>query len=111
MHSLIFYTLASTALWYLGSRALITHSIWTRYPPKVAKFFDCSACSGFWYGFVFAATLGRHRDYAFLDLAGREPYTPFVVGLCMIAAVPICAGLVQWGFWQAGEAATHDDDS
>lgn len=111
MIALVFYALASTALWYLGSRALITRSIWSRYPAGFGRFMDCPACTGFWYGFALAATLGRHRDYAFLDLDGREPYTPFLVGLCMIAIVPIFAGLLQWGFWQAGEAATHDEDT
>lgn len=109
MTALVLYALLSTAMWYLGSRALITSAIWSRYPPRFASFMDCSACTGFWWGYVFAFVVGRHADLLFIGLPADAPYTPFVVGLCMIAIVPIGAGLMQWGLWQAGSATNTYD--
>ncbi len=106
MIALVLYTLLSTAFWYLGSRAMITQAIWSRYPPALARFFDCPACSGFWYGVVAAVVLGWRSNLEFMGLASDATETPIVVGLCMVTLVPIVAGIMQWGFWQAGEAVT-----
>jgi hypothetical protein len=52
---LVLYPLLTCTLWYLGTRAVITSWLWSRYPPRLARFMDCSACAGFWYGFAVAA--------------------------------------------------------
>ncbi len=111
MMALVLYALISTALWYLGSRAMVTHAIWSRYSSNVAKFMDCPACSGFWYGLFLASTIGRQQNIAFMGIDALEPTTPFLVGVCMITVVPVCAGIMQWGFWQAGEVLTSGEDS
>lgn len=87
----------AAALYYLGSRALITRWLWSRYPTPLATFMDCSACTGFWYGTLLAATVGYYARLSYLGLDLREPITWPIVGLCSIATTPIAAGLMQRG--------------
>lgn len=44
MNGLILYPMLTTALYYLGARAMITKFIWSRYPKWLDKFMLCSAC-------------------------------------------------------------------
>ncbi len=98
--TLLVFALASTALWYLGSRAVITQAIWSRYPPRFARFMDCPACTGFWWGVILTIINGNARLTNELVLDN-----PIVVGLCMIVLVAIFAGIMQRALWEAGSAA------
>lgn len=108
MEILILYSILSSALFYLGSRAKITEPVWSSYPAWLAKFADCSACSGFWYGIGLAATLGRYDDLSFLGCDAQDPITPIVIGACMIVLTPIVAGLMQNGIGQVGSALPEE---
>ena len=95
--------LLSAAFYYLGSRAVITSWLWSRYPPRLAKFMDCAACSGFWYGVltydVMIAT--RYIEGSFLASLGT--------GLCTLVTTPILGGLMQWGFDTLGSVVPDDN--
>lgn len=110
MNALLLYSILSAALFYLGSRALITRTLWSRYPAPLAHFMDCSACSGFWYGVALAITIGRHYGLDFLGLDPYDVFTPIVVGLGCLTLTPIVAGLAQAGIEQLGSAVTDSED-
>lgn len=110
MQALILYPLLSTALYYLGSRALITEAIWRRYPPELARFADCAACTGFWWGLILALTLGQHEHMDFLSLSHDDLVTPIVVAFCSLVWTPIVAGLMQRGLDFLGVAVTQIED-
>lgn len=113
MNALLIYALLTPALFYLGSRAVITSWLWSRYPPKLARFMDCAACSGFWYGVAVSLAL-RLPVYPGDVPTGSENYpgsfvlTPFVVGLCAIVWTPIVAGIMQAGFERLGSVVEDD---
>src|SRR5882672_6876741 len=107
MSTIILLTLLSTALWYLGSRAVITKSLWSRYPRWFASFADCPACVGAWHGFLLASTIGWwfHLDYLGLPLDNLMAH--IAAGLCSIVLTPIGAGVMQWGLDHAGTAVSE----
>lgn len=82
------YALLGAAAYYLGSRATITHWLWSRYPERLDRFMLCAACSGFWYGVGAAMGIGWYLDVPFLVLPGRFWLTPCVVGLCSLVFTP-----------------------
>lgn len=95
----IAHALVAAALYYLGSRALITQWLWSRYPQRIATFMDCAACSGFWYGFFPA--LGRHvRD----GVSFEGIVTAIVIGLCTLVTTPMLAALMQLSIERLGSA-------
>lgn len=98
------YTLLATALFYLGSRAKITSWLWSRYPHDFASFMDCSACTGFWWGFFAHLTIGVYYDCAIGPMPANHPATPIVVGLCTLVLTPMVAGLMQRGLELTGSA-------
>lgn len=130
MQMLLLFTLVSTALYYLGSRALITRWLWSRYPPKLARFADCPACTAFWHGVMLSLIFGdlfeplftRGRLLARYNAAFMEPYSialeAILVGLCLLVLTPIVAGLMQHALVVVGsviddealdDQTTHDD--
>ena len=82
------YALLSTAAYFLGSRAIITRPIWSRYPKWLDSFMLCAACSGFWYGVAASVGIGWYLDVPFLVLPGRFWLTPPIVGLCSLVFTP-----------------------
>jgi hypothetical protein len=92
MEIILLYALVTSACFYLGSRAMITSWLWSRYPPRLSRFMDCAACTGFWYGTALTLVLG-----AWLDI------TPFalplvaapIIGLASLVWTPIVAGLMH----------------
>jgi len=111
MLALIYIALLSAACFYLGSRALITRALWSRYPTWLAGFMDCPACTGFWYGLGWAITLDQ--CFGVFVLEPSSPLAYIVVGLMMIALTPIAAGFMQRGLDSIGEALPspdHDTD-
>jgi hypothetical protein len=107
--TLLIYSLLTASAFYLGSRAKVTEWVWTKYPPAFARFMDCAACSGAWYGLIAALLL---RD--FLPTTGiRQEVEPIVIGLCSVVWTPVVAGLMQAGFERLGSAVAEevtDDD-
>jgi hypothetical protein len=102
-----FMMLIPAALWYLGSRAVITQAIWSRYPEKIGpvKFkhlMDCSTCSGAWWGGVI---------FLVLCAAGIAPYSWYTApgwGLCSMMYTPAVAYLHDQAMYRLG---TVDDDA
>jgi len=109
MNDFIIFHLIIAALYYLGSRAVITSWLWSRYPSSVAHFMDCSACSGFWYGLAVALVIGRGLQLSYLGLDPFAWSTPLLVGACSIAMNPIAAGLMQRGLDQLGVITEETD--
>lgn len=113
--TIILYAILSAAMFYLGSRALITRALWSRYPPRLAALMDCAACAGFWWGTIWALIIGRHFDLEVWQLPADHLATPPIVGLCMIVLAPIAAAAMQWGLEFIGvtypEAGQQADDS
>lgn len=114
---LIVYALVSTALYFLGSWALVTSWLWSRYPERVRRFMDCAACSGFWFGVACAAIGGAvgYRGPFEGPLAG--PGWMVLSGLVTMVTTPILAWpmigslhrLNDVGEAASGETAKGDD--
>lgn len=95
------YALLTTALFYLGSRATITSWFWNKYPPGLARFMDCAACAGFWYGVVLAVAL----PYVAPTLAVFDgPAAPVLTGLCALVWTPAGAAVLQVSLERVGNA-------
>lgn len=108
MYTPLLYALLSTAFYYLGSRAEITRFVWSRYPPSLASFMDCPACTGFWWGFIIASGVGRDLKLTYMGLDPDSLLTWFIVALCSIVLTPIGAGLMQHGLDQNGHAVVYE---
>jgi hypothetical protein len=107
MEVLFVYSLLTSALFYLGSRAKITQVLWSKYPPWLASWADCAACSGAWYGF--AVGLVASNSGADLPRILTQWWSPLIVGLCSIVWTPIVAGFMQAGFERLGTTIAEDD--
>jgi hypothetical protein len=105
MEPFLIYALLTSAAFYLGSRAVITRKLWSRYPINLAKFMDCAACSGAWYGFLASAILRLPLP----GILANEWASVPVIGLCSIVWTPIVAGLMQAGFERLGSALPEDE--
>lgn len=107
MQSLLLLVLITTAAYYLGSRAQITAPLWSNYPPTFARFMDCPACSGFWYGVltggVFLA-LGYPLPF---DLP-RILLSPFLIGWISMVLTPVGAAVFQHAINVNGSAIEPD---
>jgi hypothetical protein len=99
MTGMIILALLTTSAFYLGSRAVVTEFLWSRYPVRFARFMDCAACSGAWYGGIAGAVLGPNLD---LPPILTVYYGPALIGLCSVVWTPILAGVMQRGFEQLG---------
>jgi hypothetical protein len=114
IETLLVYALLTTAMFYLGSRAVVTRWLWSRYPSKLAHFMDCAACSGAWYGLIigYVAQLLHNGAGQTLQPPGllslSEPYSPIVVALCSMVWTPIVAGFMQAGFERLGSAVNDE---
>jgi len=87
--TILLYPLLTVAAFYLFARAMITKSLWSRYPDWLDRYTLCAACSGFAYGVAVALAIGWTQDLPFLGLSGRFWVTPIVVGLGSIVWTPI----------------------
>ena len=110
MESLIIYSLLSTAMYYLGSRAIITRRLWLAYPPAVARFADCPACIGTWYGLGLSMSVGWYYDLDVFMFKAHDWATPIVVAFCMMVLVPMVAGLMQHSLNVVGTAVPDDHE-
>jgi hypothetical protein len=105
MTILLLYPLLTAALYYLGSRAKITSWLWSKYPPALASFMDCAACTGFWYGFLVECVYGG-AEPMFAPYALTEPFrvglSAITVGLCSLVLTPIVANVMQNSLFMLG---------
>ena len=109
MTTALLYLTISAALYYLASRAKLTHFLWSRYPEWLAYWTLCSACSAFAYGVGLGALGGQVLHLDFLGLDGTAWYTPGVVGLCTMVWTPILARhMVEC--WMLLLTTDEDDD-
>lgn len=108
MQTMLLFALLCGALYYLGSRALLTSWLWTRYPPAFARFMDCAACTGFWYGALLTFGAGwLNRPLPFeLPFDG---ISMIAVGLCTLVLTPLVAGLMQITLEWVGHAAAPEE--
>jgi hypothetical protein len=95
MLTTIMFVALTTTFYYLGSRALITQPLWSRYSSRVATFMDCPACAGFWYGLVLAIAFGWLKDIAPLGLDPHAIETPVIVGLSSLFWTPVGAAVLH----------------
>jgi hypothetical protein len=103
--------LFTAPLFYLGSRAQITRALWSLYPPRLASFMDCAACSGFWYGFAItvAFVLGGYHLIHAPDRVSETLVSGVLCGLTAIVTTPLLAALHQHALWFLGSATEGDD--
>lgn len=104
----ILFSILACSMYYLGSRATVTSWLWSRYPASFARFMDCPACSGFWYGVWLSVTIGRLCGLSYLGLDPYSPLTPFLVGLCTLTTTPIVAAIMLAAFDRVGSAVGDD---
>ena len=107
----VFMLLVPASLWCLGSRAIITQGLWSRYPQKLwilpfdfRHFMDCAACTGFWWGVVV---------FLVLCAGNLSPYTWYTApgwGLCSIVTTARVAYYLDHALYQLGSAAGGGDD-
>lgn len=88
--ALVIYTLIAAALYHLAARAMITHWLWSRYPPRVDSFLQCAACAGTWYGFGIGAF--GHDVLGWRFIAGEPWWSFIIVGLVTMVTTPILVG-------------------
>lgn len=105
MEPFLIYALLTSAAFYLGSRAVITRWLWSRYPRKLAQFMDCSACTGFWFGLLAGVIL----RFPLPGIPLNEWASALIIGLCSIVWTPIFAGFMQAGFERLGSAVPEDE--
>jgi len=104
MQTLLLFALLCGALYYLGTRALLTSWLWSRYPPTFARFMDCSACTGFWYGVLLTLGAGWIDHPLPFDLP-FDGLSMVVIGLCMLVVTPLIAGVMQITLEYVGSTA------
>lgn len=109
MTAFVVYPLLTAALFYLGSRAVITQFIWSRYPSGLAALMDCAACSGTWYGLGVAVAVGNAAKLNFGQLAYDSWYTPPIVALCSMVWTPIVANVLQRSLFGLGSAVSSTE--
>ncbi len=106
--AIFLYMLLTPSLYYLGSRAIITQFLWSRYSPKFARWADCSACSGTWYGALVGFIGGYGCGLSFLGLPGNAGGTIIAIALCSMTWTPIMSALMQFSLNSLGTAVEDE---
>lgn len=107
MTGLLLHVLVTTALFYIGSRAVVTAPLWSRYPRWIGAWADCAACSGFWYGA--AVTLAAHAVGVWTLPVPWGP-AAWVVGPCLgMIGTPMLAFLHQEALFGLGSTLGPPD--
>lgn len=107
MTGIFLHLVITTALFYLGSRAIVTSWLWSRYPKWLAYWADCAACSGTAYGAL--AIIGAHiTDTWVLPV-------PWGLGACILGPLlgmigtPLLAYLHQEALIRLGSATEPEE--
>jgi hypothetical protein len=109
MTTIILYPLVTTALFYLGSRAMITQRLWSRYPAWLASWADCAACSGAWYGALVAYIGGYRLGLPLMEMPGASAPTVIFGAMASMVWTPIVAAVMQWGLSYLGSTVLGPD--
>ena len=104
MTAFLLYPLLCGTFFYLGSRAVITSWLWSRYPRWLAGFMDCSACAGTWLALLIAIVGGKVYHLDFLGLDGEDPKTWPVVAFAGTCWTPLISALHQKALMTLGTA-------
>ena len=105
MTGLLLHVLVTTALFYVGSRAEVSRGLWSRYPRWLARWADCAACSGFWYGLA-ATAAAWAANAQILPVSGPAAW---VVGpVAGMIGTPMLAYLHQEAIIRLGSAVAED---
>lgn len=107
---ILLYALLSAAMFYLGSRAKITEAIWSLYPQSFARFMDCAACTGFWWGLIWHVVIGARFEIDLGPMPAGHVATPLIAGLCTLVLTPIVAAMMHYGLAVLGSAVPAEDD-
>lgn len=106
MFTLILYPILTATLYYLGSRAVITSFVWSKYPYKLASFMDCSRCAGFWWGLIVALIGGYVYGLNFCGLDGKSWKTVLLIGAFSITTTPMIEALAEKSTDSLGSAVS-----
>jgi hypothetical protein len=110
VNTVLLYLSVTSALYYLGARALITRWIWSKYPSWLDSYMFCAACSGFAYGVGVSFAIGWTQNLEFFGLPGRFWLTPVVSGLASMVWTPILANVQINALYQLGIADPRAQD-
>jgi hypothetical protein len=118
MGTLIGYILVAAALHYLLYWAEVTSWLTSRYPPWMARWAGCPACSGFWYG-IACGGVGWWLRLPLLGLEPRHPITVLAAGAITMMTTPMVMALqlyalshiegIKQAVANAGETGTTDN--
>jgi len=92
MGAFIGYILVAAALHYLLYWAEVTSWLTSRYPPWMARWAGCPACSGFWYGLA-CGGVGWWLRLPLLGLEPRHPITVLAAGAITMMTTPMVMAL------------------
>lgn len=98
---LLFVFLIPVATFFLGSRAMITQFLWSRYPKWFASLRECAACSGFWDTLLVALFLRFALD---APLPLSSAWCPLLLALCGIVTTPLIAAAQDRALRELGGA-------
>lgn len=92
MDAAILIAFITPALFHLGARATLTAPIHRRYSPALARFMNCAACAGGWYGILAAAVFLVAGWSVF---GSTSPLMIPITGLAAITWTPIAVDLQE----------------
>lgn len=107
VYLLFFYSLIA-AFFYLGSRAVITSFLWSRYPNWLAKVMDCAACASFHYTIGLAAFI-KYVMKEPLPVYPTSDWSILLLAFGAVAITPILAALQQKSLELLGSAVSSDE--
>lgn len=102
MDASILYPFLAAASYHLGARAAITAPLWRTWEgTRFDRFLSCAACSGTWYGMLWAL-IGYSVDWTFFGAAAW--WTIPLVGAVTMITTPILANAQENGIIGLGAA-------
>lgn len=110
MIGVLLHLVATTALFYLGSRAVITSWLWSRYPRWLATWADCAACSGTAYGAA-VALAAKAAGIWVLPVPWGLPAVLVVAPALGMIGTPLLAYLHQEALFGLGSAVQESSDA
>ena len=78
--AIMLYPLFTAAMFYLGSRAVITKWLWSRYPYWIDYYLSCAACCGALYGAIVSYIGEKYLHLTFLEMTGVKAHIIVAIG-------------------------------
>ena len=86
---------------------------WSRYPTSLARFMDCPACSGFWYGAILAILDARSPREIAIAAVAMIVLVPITLLTGMKSSLPWIAFMSVWanvmGHWSSWQGARAEE--